>query len=59
MGYTLNDKESLPKYSYYVKDNYFHIFIEFTGWGKLKNKIEYIQGYNLFILREFNKEIMK
>ena len=48
MGYTLNDKGSLPKYSYYVKGNYFHIFIELPGGGKIKNKAESIQGYYLF-----------
>ena len=48
MGYTLNDKGSLPKYSYYVKDNYFHIFIELAGGGKIKYKVEPIQGYHLF-----------
>ena len=48
MGYTLNDKGSLPKYSYYVKNNYFHIFIELPGGGKIKYYVEPIQGYYLF-----------
>ena len=48
MGYTLNDKGSLPKYSYYVKNNIFHIFIELPGGEKIKNSVETIQGFYLF-----------
>jgi hypothetical protein len=48
MGYTLNDKGSLPKYSYYVKDDKFHIFIDLPGGGKIKNSVEPIQGFYLF-----------
>ena len=48
MGYTLNDKGSLPKYSYYVKSDKFHIFIELQGGGKIKNSVETIQGFYLF-----------
>ena len=48
MGYTLNDKGSLPKYSYYVKGDKFHIFIELPGGGKIKNSVEPIQGFYLF-----------
>lgn len=40
MDYTLNDKGSLPKYSYYVKSDKFHIFIELPGGGKIKNSVE-------------------
>jgi hypothetical protein len=36
MGYTLNDKGSLPKYSYYVKGDKFHIFIELPVVERLK-----------------------
>jgi hypothetical protein len=36
MGYTLNDKGSLPKYSYYVKSDKFHIFIELPVVERLK-----------------------
>jgi len=53
MGYTLNDKGSLPKYSYYVKDDYFHIFIELPGGGKINKKVETIQGYYLFTFEGF------
>ena len=48
MGYTLNDQGGLPKYSYYAKNNIFHIFIELPGGGKIKNSLEPIQGYYLF-----------
>ena len=48
MGYTLNDQGGLPKYSYYAKNNIFHVFIELPGGGKIKNSVEPIQGYYLF-----------
>ena len=48
MGYTLNDQGGLPKYSYYAKNNIFHIFIDLAGGGKIKNSVEPIQGYFLF-----------
>ena len=49
MGYTLIDQGGLPKYSYYAKNNIFHIFIDLAGGGKIKNSLEHIQGYFLFI----------
>ena len=48
MGYALNNEGNLPKYSHYVKDNLFHIFIELPGGGKIDNKVEIFQGYYLF-----------
>ena len=48
MGYALNNEGNLPKYSHYVKDNEFHIFIELPGGGKIDNRVEIFQGYYLF-----------
>ena len=48
MGYALNNEGNLPKYSHYVKDDLFHIFIELPGGGKIENKVEIFQGYYLF-----------
>jgi len=48
MGYALNNEGNLPKYSHYVKENKFHIFIELPGGGKIDNKVEIFQGYYLF-----------
>ena len=62
MGYALNNEGNLPKYSHYVKDNLFHIFIELPGGGKIDNKVEIFQGYYLFAfegIKYGDKEIEK
>ena len=48
MGYALNNEGNLPKYSHYVKDDKFHIFIELPGGGIINNRVEIFQGYYLF-----------
>lgn len=62
MGYALNNEGNLPKYSHYLKDNLFHIFIELPGGGKIDNKVEIFQGYYLFAfegIKYGDKEIEK
>ena len=44
----INNEENLPKYSYYVKDDKFHIFIELPGGGIIDNEVEIFLGYYLF-----------
>ena len=57
MGYTLNNDSSLPKYSYYIKENekdedknkYLYINIELPGGGEIEKNIIIIPGFFLFI----------
>ena len=49
MGYSLNIDSTNPNYSYFIKDNYFHIFIELPGGGEIDDNIKIISGYYIFI----------
>jgi hypothetical protein len=48
MGYTLNFDDNNPKFSYYIKENYFYIFIELPGGGDIKDDVKIIPGFYIF-----------
>ena len=48
MGYTLNFDDNIPKFSYYIKENYFHIFIELPGGGDIEDNIKIVPGFYIF-----------